>query len=189
MEAAHVRDRIARLELATKFRPLHIQVLLVAFAPSRSLADDFYWHDCAAASAHPSAPDFRRQVFEVAGVRELPSKNIEAALLEFQRLGFFLAHLHECPLDGPREPSEADSRLASSLALRVRHSYKPKQVVLLGSELQSAIPALRNAGLGNLLANEGSTVPVPADTTPEAWSQFRELLAETLRKTRLSGGH
>ena len=39
---AHIRARIERLELATRFRPIHIQVLLIDAAPPARPEDYFY---------------------------------------------------------------------------------------------------------------------------------------------------
>ena len=42
VDEAHIRRRIERLELATRFRPIHIQVLLLDAAPLAAPADYFY---------------------------------------------------------------------------------------------------------------------------------------------------
>ena len=42
VDEAHIRSRIERLEQATRFRPIHIQVLLLAAAPPSQPEDDFY---------------------------------------------------------------------------------------------------------------------------------------------------
>ncbi len=39
---AHIRRRIERLELATRFRPIHIQALLIDAAPPSRSEDYFY---------------------------------------------------------------------------------------------------------------------------------------------------
>jgi hypothetical protein len=42
VDAEHIRARIMRLELATRFRPVHIQTLLVGVAPPERAEDYFY---------------------------------------------------------------------------------------------------------------------------------------------------
>lgn len=44
-DAAHVRRRIARLELTTRYRPVHIQTLIVGDAPPADDAEFFYASD------------------------------------------------------------------------------------------------------------------------------------------------
>src|SRR5260370_8364177 len=40
--AEHIAARMERLELATRFRPIHVNVLFVALHPMPRLEDDFY---------------------------------------------------------------------------------------------------------------------------------------------------
>jgi hypothetical protein len=42
VDAEHIRARIARLELATRYRPVHIQTLLIGVAPPEAAAEYFY---------------------------------------------------------------------------------------------------------------------------------------------------
>jgi|SRR5215831_19564895 len=42
VDAEHIRQRIERLELATRYRPVHIQTLLIGAAPPRETAEYFY---------------------------------------------------------------------------------------------------------------------------------------------------
>jgi hypothetical protein len=42
VDAEHIRARIERLELATRYRPVHIQTLLVGVAPPEEAANYFY---------------------------------------------------------------------------------------------------------------------------------------------------
>src|SRR5271170_1398857 len=41
-DEAHLRQRIERLEMATRFRPIHIQTLLLADSPPSRVEDYFY---------------------------------------------------------------------------------------------------------------------------------------------------
>ena len=42
VDDAHIRDRIERLEMATRYRPIHIQVLILDAAPPVRPEDYFY---------------------------------------------------------------------------------------------------------------------------------------------------
>jgi hypothetical protein len=47
--ADHIRRRIERLELATRYRPVHIQTLLIGAAPPEAMEEYFYSSEKAAA--------------------------------------------------------------------------------------------------------------------------------------------
>jgi hypothetical protein len=163
--AQHVRERVERLEAVTRFRPIHINVLFLASAPSAKREDDFY--------VDPFRSEHSRGLLEAlhipgreekleAGTGSLSAAT--AALLEFQRNGYYLAYLSECPSDvGPvpsvsgtdELPGDAIDRLTSSLVTRIRFNYKPKHIVLLGRNLHPFIEVLRLANLGPLLVLEG----------------------------------
>jgi len=42
VDAEHIRSRIERLEMATRYRPVHIQTLLIGTAPPERTEDYFY---------------------------------------------------------------------------------------------------------------------------------------------------
>ncbi len=42
VDGAHIRRRIERLELATRFRPIHIQAIILDAAPFATPEDYFY---------------------------------------------------------------------------------------------------------------------------------------------------
>src|ERR1700686_3471677 len=97
--AAHIAERVERLELATRFRPIHINILFVAASPLVRTGDDFY--------RPPESREFFDPFMEAveisaAGNRthgEMDSPESDAAkLAEFQRRGYYLAYLSECPL-------------------------------------------------------------------------------------------
>jgi hypothetical protein len=102
-------------------------------------------------------------------------------LLEFQRRGYYLTYLSECPvtpehfanvevtrgmtnlgiahgavdsgIDGAQVSNarECISRLAPTLIKRIRFNYRPKHVVLLGTHLSPLMGVFEDAGLGPLL--------------------------------------
>src|SRR5262245_31556648 len=90
--AEHIATRIARLEQATRYRPIHIQTLFVADAPGND----------------------RRKLEDLLDELKIPAaKNEDGSeegkpedprLEEFQRRGFCLAYVIECPIEDAQEP-------------------------------------------------------------------------------------
>src|ERR1700674_1003343 len=98
----HTAARMQRLELVTRFRPIHIHVLFVPVEPMSRPEDEFY--------RPPESRDFFDSFLSVldisadagngAGKPYVESNGAEAAaakLLEFQRRGYYLTYLSECP--------------------------------------------------------------------------------------------
>jgi hypothetical protein len=137
----HIARRLRRLELATRFRPVHIQTLLLGqIAPQHD--EEFLY------SPESKIAGEARNIFVAAQVYT-DGKAREAMLVEFQKLGLMLAHVLECPLEGA---SGDDTALAMKAQLpavlaRIRRSLKPKRVFLLSAGL--AWPyGLNEASLG-----------------------------------------
>jgi hypothetical protein len=62
-------------------------------------------------------------------------------------MGFLLTHVLECPVSDAAARREAlQARLPATLA-RIRRSYKPKRVVLVGAELAGCVAQLTRANL------------------------------------------
>ena len=123
----HIARRLKRLEWATRYRPVHIGALLLgAIAPLKD-ADFLY----APSGEFTGEADF---VLRSRGI-DKGGKSRETVLAEFQRGGFFLAHVLECPLEradaGPAETLALLSRRLPSVIARIRRSLKPKKLVLI----------------------------------------------------------
>jgi hypothetical protein len=177
----HVRERLARLELATRFRPIHIGVLFLTPAPEAGL--DFY-------DASPRPPAAREILLDALGIpaaaaeparapgesRDSGASATESRLAEFQRRGFFFASISECPLpDGAA--AQAVARLAPTLAKRIQFSYKPKSVVLLSDALSSLVPLLAQAGQGIRIVPDGAALAWPRAGDRPAEAAFRAACA------------
>jgi hypothetical protein len=89
--AEHIARRLRRLEWATRYRPVHIQTLLLGGVAPREDAEFLY------------APggEFRGEaglVLRAAGI-SWAGKSAEAVQAEFQGAGLFLTHILECPVE------------------------------------------------------------------------------------------
>jgi hypothetical protein len=187
---AHIAARIRRLELATQFRPIHVSVLFVALAPPERMEEDFY--------APPGSRAFFHSFLEAGGIASpssAPGTTSEMReqdrLAEFQRSGYFLAYLSECPLppDAPAASAVID-RLAPNLIRRIRFNYRPKHVALLGGELAPLIEVLRNAGIGpSLILHEGLPLPLPGTGAKDWKSLFQSAVASVSPSQNLPNGY
>jgi hypothetical protein len=180
--AQHIAGRVQRLELSTRFRPVHIGVLFVALAPAVRPEDDFYGP---AESKEFADPFLEALEIHPAIQKAGPDSDSRAAdsarLAEFQRRGYYLAYLSECPLPENEEPAASTiARLGPTLIRRIRFNYKPKHIAPLGQELFPLIDMLKTAGIGPILAlDQGLPLPTPR-TGPGDWVELFQRAVSTV---------
>jgi len=188
----HVAERLRRLELSTRFRPVHMSILFVALAPPPRPEDDFY--------SPAESKEFSDPFLEALGIHASTEKTATgsdaqasdlAKLAEFQRRGFYLAYLSECPIPANQEPAESTiARLAPTLIRRIRFNYKPKQITPLGQELFPLVEILRAAGIGSILTlDQGLALPVPRTGDREWMELFERAVASIAPRENLSSGY
>jgi hypothetical protein len=149
--AKHIARRLDRLEWATRYRPVHIGTLFLGAIAAESDAEFLYAEN----------GQFAGQagiLLEASGLSSV-GKSAEATLAEFQRGGFFLAHVLECPLErGTNDIAAArellDQRLPAALA-RIRRSWKPKKLVPISQLLEPLIGSLAHVDLGCSIVLDG----------------------------------
>jgi len=188
----HIAGRVRRLEFSTRFRPVHMSVLFVALAPPVRPVDDFY--------GPPESKEFFDPFLDALEIysstdRAALGSDAQAAdtarLAEFQRRGYYLAYLSECPMPENGEPAASTiARLAPTLVRRIRFNYKPKHVAPLGQELFPLIDLLRVAGIGPILTlDQGLTLPTPRTGDREWMELFRRSVATAAPRENLSSGY
>ena len=169
----HIARRLQRLEWTTRFRPVHIGALLLG-GISPLAEEDFLY-----------AGRFRGEaarVLEAVGI-STAGKSREAVLSEFQRGGFLLAHVLECPLETGRPGEPALSREAllarriPTVATRIRRSLKPKRVVLVSALLDPLSTTLSSAELGcPVIQDDGKPFGLDSADSSGAVQHLREAL-------------
>jgi hypothetical protein len=165
--SAHISRRLERLAWSTRFRPLHIQALLLAaIVPSED--SDFLYSPTSRFGG-----EARTLLKALAVTTE--GKSPEAVLAEFQKLGLMLTYVLECPLDEGISASHSkallEKQLPSALA-RIRRSLKPKRVLLLSRDL------LPHADKFHLASLPCPVLPSPSGVFLTSWSPSEaELLA------------
>jgi hypothetical protein len=176
--AAHIAERVGRLERATRFRPVHISVLFLALTPLANTEDDFY--------GPPQSKVFFDSFMDAVGISataeklELGTDRAAATCLtEFQRKGYYLAYLSECAI-----PDEGDgipaiiSRLGPTPIRRIQLNYRPKKIALLGKNMAPLIEILEKAGVGPaLVLDRGEPFAVPETGDFAAQARFRAVLS------------
>ena len=95
--------------------------------------------------------EFFAEMMKVAGIAPDVAANEEAALAEFQRRGFYLAHAVECPVATPGELNERVTRASSTLLKRIEFSYRPKHVVPVSPAVTALIPVLQKSSISDRL--------------------------------------
>ena len=172
----HIAERVQRLEHSTQFRPVHIGSLFIALAPANNVADDFY--------APARAKEFLNPFLEALEISPSAEKSAPeddarasdlAKLAEFQRRGYFLAYLSECPLPANKEtPEQTIDRLGPTMVRRIKFNYRPKQIAPLGQELSPLVDMLNRQGVGPVLtASGGHALPFPGRDAQEWMQLFR----------------
>ena len=163
---AHIRRRIERLELATRFRPIHIQVLLIDAAPT-ARAEDYFYHAANREGRSAASRDYFDEIAKCSGLTISPEMSEESTLAEFQHRGFYLAHVRECPAERTDELDEALEPLGPVMIRRVEKSYKPKYIVLLSASLGKLIPQFERSEMRDrLILDHGKPFLSPLENSP-----------------------
>jgi hypothetical protein len=174
----HIARRLQRLEWTTRYRPVHIHTLLLgAFSPKQER--DFLYApggEFQGEAAH---------VLDALGI-SAAGKAAEAVHAEFQRSGFFLTHVLECPPDSDAGQVAAAGALLTKrlqpVATRIRRSLKPKRVVLISQALGPILEEILALELGCPIVLDGGKVFEFDRSAPaNALARLREALAGPAR--------
>jgi hypothetical protein len=172
-DSAHLSRRLIRLAWTTRFRPLHIQALLLSGIAPKQDSDFLYSPN---SSFHGEAATILKAVHI-----QTEGKSPEIVLAEFQKLGLLLAHVLECPLDEGATTAQAHSYLVAEIPAtiaRIRRSLKPKRVLLLSADLQPYAAKFHEADLPcPVLPESTGTFLVSPEPTDADLQSFRAALA------------
>lgn len=140
----HFTRRLKRLEWTTRYRPVHINTLLLGDVSPGEEKDFFY-------SSNGEFFGEAAFVLQAAGI-SATGKTAETVHAEFQRCGFFLTHVLECPMEREGE-SGAEfvsllQRQLPAVLTRIRRSLKPKRLVLISGALENLQRKIVEAELG-----------------------------------------
>jgi hypothetical protein len=127
-------------------------------------------------------------MLDVAGI-SAAGKTPDAVHVEFQRCGFFLTHVLECPLDHGANSNatlpELLAKRAPVMVVRIRRSLKPKRVVLISEKLGALANQLTTGDLGcQILLDQGKPFGLDGANPERATVLLREALADSLSAHR-----
>ncbi len=169
----HIARRLQRLEWTTRYRPVHIGTLLLGAVAPRNDSEFIY---CPAGKWNGEA----QLLLSAAGL-VLDGKSAESVLAEFQRGGFFVTHVLECPLEGGGGSGDLARRITNRLPAvltRIRRSLKPKRLAPISMLLKQLLPALDSGELPcQILLDQGAPYAFDGDSASESAKHLREALA------------
>lgn len=160
--ADHVARRLQRLEWSTRFRPIHMQALLLGASAPESDEEFLY-------SPESSFAALAGQILTALSIATA-GKSTEEVLNDFQKRGLYLTYALECPVEPGSDPSlirELLDRHLPHAVARIRRSLKPKRALILSPELQPFLPQLTDSALGCSVFYTPLSLPA-AGGTPQA---------------------
>jgi len=169
----HTTHRLQRLEWMTRYRPLHVGTVLLGAASPVS-DPEFLYSDTTEIIGEAAA------VLAAAGISSA-GKTKATVLVEFQRGGFLLGYVAECPLEPPsREGATRDdllrSRMPAFLA-RLRRSFRPKRIACISGALGPLFASLTETDLGcALLSDQGLPFVLDGAVPSQAVERLRGAL-------------
>jgi hypothetical protein len=167
----HIARRLQRLEWSTRYRPVHIQTLFLGSASPQRKEEFLY-------AANSEFQGEAMALLEAASV-SAAGKTAEAVHAEFQRGGFFLTHILECPIVGDSIPAPVvtalmEQRLAA-VAVRIRRSLKPKRVVLISRAFEAVLEKFAAQQLGSpLILDCGKPFAIEGASLQDGAARLRE---------------
>jgi hypothetical protein len=170
---AHIARRLQRLEWATRYRPVHIQTLLLGgILPSQQ--SSYLYAESEQISGEAS------QLLQALEISK-DGKDRDAILSEFQKRGLVLNYVLECPLEGRLSPSEVQGLLERQLhstVVRVRRSLKPKRVLLFTKELGMVASKITEGEMEcPVLTDNGKAFDLNEGTDSSRFRAFRQALS------------
>lgn len=141
---AHLARRLQRLEWTTRYRPVHIQALLLGGISPEADEAFLYFPEGNYQGEAANLLDALR--ISRAG------RAADAILTDFQKGAFLLTHVLECPLEPGADASAAQHLIEKQLPAviaRIRRSLKPKRVVLFSRELAALAGKFKEEAIGS----------------------------------------
>jgi hypothetical protein len=154
----HIRHRLARLQRSTRWRPIHISLLLICTAPPERPEDDLYAIDLGEPS--PDSRAYIQGLFKYLGLPTGEGVTREQQLAELQHSGTYIARLVECPLATNAPLENLTQRYGPDLLKRIEFSHKPKKIALLDPVATGLAKLLLNSKFAPLVGEAGRPIVI-----------------------------
>ncbi len=157
----------------TRYRPVHVgTVLLGAYSPDAD--SDFLYAET------PGITGEAQQLLGGVGINP-EGKTKQAILSEFQRGGYLLGYVLECPLE-PESKSEnalaalLKARMPAFLA-RLRRSFQPKRLISISGKLDLLLTGLTEKDLScELVTDSGKSFALDGGAPEQSMARLRDAL-------------
>ena len=141
---AHLARRLQRLEWTTRYRPVHIQALLLGGIAPEADAAFLYFPE----------GNYEGEAANLLDALQISreGKSADAVLTELQKRGLFLTHVLECPLEPGVSTADAQQLLEKQLRaaiVRIRRSLKPRRMLLFSRALATLAGKFTEEDLGS----------------------------------------
>ena len=153
---AHIRGRNQRVELALRYRPTQIKVLILDGSPPARFEDSFYQSTRDRSVRSVASRVYFDEIVKAAGGTVSPSMLEDSALVDFRKKGFFLAHAVECPSENEGDLQAAMRRFAPTVLKRVQYTLQPNYIVPIGVATAELIRLFGMIGWGDRLVLDGA---------------------------------
>lgn len=194
----HTARRLRRLEWATRYRPVHIQTLMLGGVAPREDSEFLYTPGgefrgeaetlLRAVGIDSGLPpsDTQGKQQAIPTTPSTPGKAAEEIQAEFQAAGFFLTHILECPLElGENSAANTGDLLRQHLppvASRIRRSLKPKRVMLVTEMPPEVVQDILSLDLGcEVMLNDGRPFALTPSVREEEIARFRAVFDSRLK--------
>jgi hypothetical protein len=169
----HITRRLQLLEWATRYRPVHIGTLFVSAVAPESDSEFLY----------TPGGEFAGEAGIVLAAAGLSANmgSPEATLAEFQRHGFLLAHVLDCPFNaGVPDAAAIEGLLAARIpafTARIRRSLRPKKLVPISGLLKPMVQPLAKADLRcDIVLDGDQPFALDGDNPEDAIARLRHAL-------------
>jgi hypothetical protein len=182
---AHIRSRNDRVELALRYRPTQIKVLILDGSPPAKHEDSFYNATRDRGPRGVMSRTYFDELVRASGGGVGPSLQEDSALVEFRKKGFYLAHCVECPCDTDADLQAAIRRFAPTVMKRVQYTLQPNYIVPVGVHTQELIRLFGMIGWGDrLVLDKVGPFVDPYLSDPKKQAAFNSGFGTRIHKAR-----
>jgi len=180
---AHIRGCNQRVELALRYRPTQIKVLILDGSPPARFEDSFYQSTRDRSVRSVASRVYFDEIVKAAGGTVSPAMLEDSALVDFRKKGFFLAHAVECPSENEGDLQAAMRRFAPTVLKRVQYTLQPNYIVPIGVATAELIRLFGMIGWGDrLVLDKASPFVDPYLGDPKKQASFNSGFGSRISK-------